>query len=527
MRRHLSCALLTIILAMTAAVSAQPELDTTFNLTGKAGLGPGYPMGMAEDAAVQTDDAIVVVSGCSEQFSILHPFCLARFTASGQTDTTFGGTGFIRTDVPGTTQQGTAYGVAVQADGKIVVAGYVKFRDSMERGVIARYNANGSLDSGFGTGGVVIFDISGTFHDRATELAIQPDGKILIVGYSAAQTGMSEMFVARLSPNGTLDEAFGDGGIARTVVKGSSTAGWSIVIQHHGKILIGGNLITPTPSPGSTAYIIAQFNPDGSPDTTWDEDGIKEIETTALGPETPGINALAVQSNDRVVALGHGNTLYRLMPDGTLDTSFDTDGSRDALPGGSTPYDLALAPGGRIMVVGHNSYQPISFQVSLFRISRYLPDGAPDPTFSGDGFLEIDVVDVWTDAARAVALDSQGRAVVAGSSSSQMRFAPWIYPFYSVVRLVAPPAAANVGVSGRVIRPDGRPVANAFLTIEGSDGETGVALTSPFGYYHFANIVTGQNYIISARAKGLYLAPRQVFVGSEITGLDFISAVPK
>jgi uncharacterized delta-60 repeat protein len=220
----------------------------------------------------------------------------------------------------------------------------------------------------------------------------------------------------------------------------------------------------------------------------------------------------------RVIALGHTNILYRFNSDGSLDTSFNGGGSRSALNGPSDPYDVAVSSGGRITVVGG----AVSPSPLIYRVARYQPNGSPDTSLSGDGFYDFDMPNFANHSARAVGVDSQGRTVVAGLSASGPALIPYENPVFSVARLTAPPASA-VGISGRVTRPDGRAVPNAFLTIDVGGGTIVTALTNPFGYYLFVNVPTGQTYTISVRAKRFVFTDRSVFVGDQIANFDFVA----
>ncbi|HEY0544521.1 MAG TPA: FG-GAP-like repeat-containing protein [Pyrinomonadaceae bacterium] len=398
-------------------------------------------------------------------------FCAVRLNENGLPDATFTGgflppPGYVIDTMGAAPGGGGVRGVAIQNDGKLVLVGYANQNLAM-----VRFNPNGSLDSSFGSGGKVFTDVTPGDNDRANELAIQPDGKIVVVGYSEHQGSQSstyQQFVARYATDGMLDASFGTGGIVRTTIAGQDTSGQSIVIQADGKILAGGHMSTMSGSPSpSASYLLTRLNPDGSPDATWDGDGVVSIVYGASGfPGTNGFLSLALQADGRVVALGHGNIIYRFNTDGSLDTGFDGDGSRPALPvalNDETPFDLIISAGGRIMVVGHSRPGP-SFS-HQYAVARYRQDGSPDTGFSSDGYLDIDVGS-GPDSAMTVAADSQGRIVIAGTTGLGQIPNPLIPGVFSAARLV--PSVVPVAVSGRTdFDGDGRTDLSVFRPSDG------------------------------------------------------------
>ena len=211
--RNLFWCLLIIGFVLSSGVPAQTALDPTFGSGGSKVIsfnGRAY----AHDMAIQPDNKIILVSSCGT-LEIAHvPFCLVRVNEDGSSDTTFKA-GYPFTSSWGVytlfepTYQGGAEGVVLQPDGKVVAVGF----GPGGKVALIRYNSDGSLDNTFGTGGIVLGPSNGT----AEKAALQPDGKIVIVG-----TGGSGMFVARYLSNGTLDSSFGGGGVAAVPVKGSA-----------------------------------------------------------------------------------------------------------------------------------------------------------------------------------------------------------------------------------------------------------------------------------------------------------------
>jgi uncharacterized delta-60 repeat protein len=521
MKLKLSCLFLFIAIFFKINVSAQPEMDATFNATGKKLL-QFASLSTAEDVAVQPDNKIVMVGGCNHISFGFFPICLVRLNEDGSYDNTFGSNnfGYALTNIPGGNGTGGGEEIALQSDGKIVVAGWTGYWNE-ETTFVARYNANGTLDTSFGTDGFVKTVVNGS--SRPREAIIQPDGKIVIVGFCGNSTNQRQ-FVARYLPNGALDDSFGQAGIVRVDTAGNNAAGSSIGLQADGKIVTGGSVWTPAGAPvPSGSLLLTRLNADGSLDASFDEDGFKTIVFGTSSAFFNGIVALAVQADARILAVTFTNLLYRFNADGSLDTSFDEDGSRVALTGTATPYDLTVSTSGKITVVGVPAYNGSNYLELQFRVSRYLPNGAPDTSFSDDGFLNIEVAASRQDAAHAAALDSFGRSVVTGFSATGVGPNPWEWGQMSIVRLVAP-RVQSVGFSGRVSDTDGRAVASASVTLTDAAGTTYTGRTNPFGYFRLTNVPTAQTYTLSARAKGLNFHDRRVLVDDTVTNFLIVGA---
>lgn len=519
MLKNLPLFLLLVLFAFHSDIFAQPELDTTFASTGKHVL-QFATIGITQDALVQPDNKILMVGGCFNINSNTFPFCLIRLNENGSFDTSFGGTGYSFANVPGGTSGGS-FGIALQTDGKIVAVGFANFT-GVERPVIMRFNADGSLDGTFGTSAAV--NIPFAANARARKVLIQPDGKIVIVGYSGTSDPYQQ-FVARLLPDGTLDSAFG-GGIISMPSSGFSTVGLSIALQPDGKIVTGGTVYANSPTPVAS-YRITRLNPNGTLDASFDGDGFVTIPytTTASTSTENGIVSVAVQGDGRILALADANILYRFNSDGSPDTGFDADGSRPALQGDAIAFDVTVTPSGKITTIGHTKVPNLSTVNDLlfYKTARFLPNGEPDLTFSDDGFLDIDVMTAGNDGAIAVMPDSFGRMVIAGKSAVGVRFAPWNNPQFSVVRLLAAPAQ-NVGLTGRIVTSDGKPVINGFVTLKLGGNTIANGRTNNFGYFRFRNVPSAQTYTLSARAKNMTFYDQNVLIDGEVTNYTIVGA---
>ena len=514
MSKNLLCLLLFIGIVFIGQTLAQPELDTTFAGSGKL-IMPLPMIGVPSDVITQPDNKIIVTSACAHINYSVVPFCTVRFNPDGTPDSTFGNIqnnpGLVITRNFGLNpDSGSSNGAALQSDGKILVAGDGTFSDiNRRRFILIRYNADGSLDTSFGSSGGIVRDLN-ILDTFAEKVIIQPDGKILIVGYTG--TSNYSQIVVRFNSDGTLDNSFGSNGAVTINIAGNSTTGLSIALQSDGKILTGGSMWNSS----SGSYLAARLNPNGTLDTTFDGDGLKSIAFSGTGFFSLGFKSLVVQSDGKIVALGHRNILYRMNSDGSLDTSFDGDGSRPALNGISDANDVFVTPSGKITVVGFLTY-PSGGLPNEYLVARYLPSGSPDTAFSDDGFLSIDIDSSHLDGADTVTADSQGRIVIAGrTATTGPASSIWENAKTSFARLMATPVQ-NVAVSGRIFKADGKPVINGFVTIKSGAQVIAVGRTNSFGYYHFQNIQSGQTYTVSVRAKNLFFYDQNVLVDDTIT----------
>ncbi|MBM2837867.1 MAG: hypothetical protein HW415_492, partial [Deltaproteobacteria bacterium] len=269
--------------------------------------------------------------------------------------------------------QDKAYALAIQSDGKIVVAGFT----SNGGFAVVRYNTNGSLDSTFGTGGKVTTSFgSGTV--VGFSLGIQADGKIVVSGgfYDGTNYGFA---VACYSTGGSLDTTFGTAGKVTTVI--STPTGnqvdytTALKIQSDGKIVVAGHSATGVSYAGAD-FVIARYNTNGSMDSIFGTGG-KVI--TDIGTSYEKALALAIQSNGKILAAGLSNgptnfvaNLVRYNTDGSLDTTFDTDGKVTASIGSSANVFMAVGIQSDGMIVGAGAASNDG-STWAFGLARYWP----------------------------------------------------------------------------------------------------------------------------------------------------------
>jgi uncharacterized delta-60 repeat protein len=205
-----------------------------------------------------------IVAAGSAFTGAVSDFALARYNGDGTLDASFGTGGKVTTDFAGSDD--FANSVAVQLNGKIVVAGNTSAGTGSDF-ALARYNSDGTLDTSFGTGGKVTTDFAG-LDDRANSVALQLNGKIIVAGF--AGTGDSSDFaLAHYNSNGTLNASFGTGGKVTTDFASSDDFANSVAMQLNGKIVVAGNTFTAT----GNDFALARYNRDGTLDASFGTGG--------------------------------------------------------------------------------------------------------------------------------------------------------------------------------------------------------------------------------------------------------------
>ena len=225
--------------------------------------------------------------------------------ADGDLDPTFGIGGMVTTDLKRSTDIANA--VAVQVDGKLVVVGtsYKQNDYSDEDFVVTRYNTNGTLDNTFGVGGKVRTDFPG-LAAVPSSVVIQTDGKIVVAGGAFPLfTFLGNFEVVRYNSNGSLDTSFGNGGIVTTTFPEGSYAS-DVALQPDGKIIAAGTVFVDfIPGESSnTDFALARYNPDGTPDATFGNGG--QVSTDFVGLEDDAFSVL-IQPDGKIVAVGSAN----------------------------------------------------------------------------------------------------------------------------------------------------------------------------------------------------------------------------
>jgi uncharacterized delta-60 repeat protein len=421
-------------------------LDLSFNGTGKRVDDFDSLPDAAHAVAVQKDGKIVVVGTATTGVGG-KDLAVVRYLPNGQPDPSFGALGKVTIDVYNQGEDDEAFAVAVQDDGKILVAGYAVTPGTNQKDfVVARLLDNGFLDPTFaspqGFDGKSIINLAD--NDIAYALAVQTDGKIVVAG-RAGMGGFSDFGMARLLPNGKPDLSFGGGNTGEVTVAPAGVSGVNearaVAFSPDGKIVLAG--YSDDQANGHPKFAVARFyatGPNaGQPDQTFNPTGPLPgtVVTTlpgGLANEDAKANAVVVQPNGDIVAGGYLGTLFAEFAvlryhgsgplAGKLDSSFDGDGVAHMTFGQSQTNEitgLAFQPDGKLVAAGYG----FTNGQQLVKLARYnSADGSLDTSFDGDGKVTASI-GVANTTAYGMALQGDGKIVVAGTVTNNfavMRF---------------------------------------------------------------------------------------------------------
>ncbi len=403
--------LLSTVLFLTL-VSQEGSLDPTFGSDGIVNTPiPDSTFSNAFAVALQTDDKIVAAG--SATIGGVSQVTLTRYNTDGSLDTTFDSDGIVITLIPGSTFS-NALALVIQTDGKIVVTGETIIGGVFQFALV-RYNTDGSLDTSFDSDGIVTTIIPGSTFSRPFALALQTDGKIIAAG-AATIGGLTQFALARYNTDGSLDTSFdSDGAITTPIPASSFSSALGIGIQTNGKIVAAGQTIS-----GTNQFALTRYNTDGSLDTSFDSDGI--VVTSVPGSTSSRALTMTIQTDGKIVAAGEaiigGITQFALIrynTDGTPDTTFDSNGIVTTLIPGSTfssTLGVVTQVDGKIVTTGQtDAGGPIQFA-----LIRYNTNGSLDTTFDSDGIVTTIIPGSTLSRAFGVALQTDGKIVVAGLS---------------------------------------------------------------------------------------------------------------
>ena len=448
-----TCACLAAIGLSVTTHAADSDLDPTFGAGGRVitdfgGDDLGHAM------ALQADGKIVI-AGLSFA-SGYYNFALARHQPGGSLDTTFGTGGKVTTSFP--VGFAAARAVAIQADGKIIAAGVSEPRAHRDF-TLVRYKGDGSIDSTFGTGGIVTTDFGAW--DEANAIIIQADGRIVVAGASAA-SGTFDFALARYNVDGTLDATFGAGGKVTTNF-GQLESANSIAIQPDGRIVVAGL----SDADGSRAFALARYTANGSLDFTFGPGGTVTTHFNA----SDAASAVSVQPDGAIVAAGwtdvdgtfndNNFALARYDSHGALDAGFGVGGKVTTDFGGRDQvFAMTIQPDGRIIAAGYATSIDHDFA-----LARYDVDGSLDATFGLGGTVSTDFAGSSDDRSFAVAIQPDGRIVAAGLTGTGGPYD------FALARYGTPPEGTTVSID---IKPGSFP--NSIRL--GSGGNVPVAIFS-------------------------------------------------
>lgn len=343
--------------------------------------------------------------------------------SAGALDPMFGSAGTVIT--PFSATEDVAYSLALQNDGKVVVAGY-SYDSGSGALALARYDANGALDSSFGAGGRVVTDVNPKQLDSARAVAVDYSGtsatnphygKIYVAGTTyRGSSGVSApvdaaFVVVRYHANGTLDTSFGDnkakGKVIINFTSGDEVA-YGLAVQADGKVAVAGV--------GVGKYHLARLTPAGSLDTTF---GNKGLVSTSVGIAVNGAQGdMILQSDGKIVVVGNGSdlstganvsVLARYLSNGTLDSTFGSAGL--ATVHGVLLRSAAVQSGNKVVAVGSTYVETApGTHTQFWAIARFTANGVTDGTFGAGGVLVPNI----RGGANGIAVDATDRIVVTG-----------------------------------------------------------------------------------------------------------------
>jgi uncharacterized delta-60 repeat protein len=297
-----------------ARYTTDGRLDPSFGSGGKVTTDFTGTSDFAFALIEQPNGALVAAGSTYAADGSLPDFALARYRRDGTLDPTFGTGGKVRTDFGGTFD--VAKAMVRQPNGKIVVAGHTSEYTVSNDFALARYNADGTLDTSFGVGGKVVTKFGG--FSEAAALVLQNDGKIVAAGENAGDG--FDFALARYHPNGSLDTGFGGDGTVLTDFGGGDSAN-ALVLDNAGRIVAAGG--AGRPDGLGSAVALARYRGDGTLDRTF---GVGGKVTTEIDTATNATDVVAQGNKLLVSGEGTALTLARYQRDGTLDPSFGTDG---------------------------------------------------------------------------------------------------------------------------------------------------------------------------------------------------------
>jgi len=309
-------------------------------------------------------------------------------------------------------------GVAIQSDGKIVVMG-VSYDGKKHHILVLRFNSDGTRDNTFGVGGVFMYGEKGKGNNYGSGVAIQPDGKIVIVGDSYYDKSR-EVLVLRCNSDGSLDSTFGKGGVVtyRSQIKENKDLSFGVKFQSNARIVVVG----ATHNGKNYEPMILRYNSDGSLDSSFGKEGV--VTYKGLSDADSWGRAVAIQPDGRIVMVGVSYTTkkcdvltVRYNADGSLDKGFGEGGvAPSSCPPGGREWgrSIAIQPDGKIIVAGNTRLG----ENTNILLLRYNANGKPDMTFGIGGIASHQSMAQKGNWGQAVALLPDGKIVLVGNSLS-------------------------------------------------------------------------------------------------------------
>lgn len=434
---------------VSSNVIAQPvgNLDPLFGNAGKVLMSFSSGADKAHGVAIQPDGKILI-SGYTSSGITGKDFLCARYKSDGTLDSTFGINGFVTTDIQ-VGSEDVAYGLALQSNGMIILAGYSD-NGSNKDAALVRYQSNGLLDSSFGVNGIALTDFDSLKQDEIKAVKIHPlTGKIVVGGAAIISSSLAKPVVARYMVDGSLDTSFNSTGIRTLWVTSLDYqylfSAEDLAIQPNGKISVAGWRDFVGLSWDSD-YWVARINNDGSMDNTFSGDGVNVMNGGFNGHDR-AYSTLLTSSNDMIVAGGgyistlkYDCTFFDVSSNGligTMFTSTDFGSSTDDIS-----YGLAQDINGKYVTVGSTG----TSSSKAFTIMRLTSTGSLDNTFGGTGKLTATFGANTLNEAFDVAIQTDNKIVVVGYSGNDIAIARYLgsdQPNLNYFQLLSPANSAT------------------------------------------------------------------------------------
>jgi len=356
------------------------DLDRSFSNDGLISLHVG---GSAEAVLAVPDGKLVLAGGGTTLHGDSVDFVVARLLKDGSTDPAFGPGGIVNVDFFG--HNDSAEAIVLQKDGKLVVAGSAAKADGTREVAIVRLKADGTLDPEFGEAGKSTFELQGS-QQEVHCMVLQQDGKLVLGGGTTNSTGISRRMLMRLNADGTLDSTFGTSGMSVIELVGEDTA-WinDVALESDGRLVAASSAVVA----GHLDIDVARVLPDGRLDisfgsggaTTLDFGGEEEGLAVAIQADSRIVIGGAARFPEQD---GNSAALIRLKTDGSLDTEFGGGGiSTTGFGGNSMLNALALETSGKIVATGSRSTAAAGPDLI---VARFNADGSVDASFGDAGF---------------------------------------------------------------------------------------------------------------------------------------------
>lgn len=405
MKKFCTFFILFFIVVLVIPAKAQiGHLDTSFDTDGIVTTPIALGNATAYSVAIQNDGKLVVAGYARDVFGSY--MALTRYLPNGALDLSFDLDGIVTTDI--SPNDDVAYDVAIQIDGKIVVCGSSEQSVTDPQVTVVRYWPNGTLDSTFDGDGIAIAYENPLDQGVGSSLILQPDGKILVAG-----SMQGKFTVIRYLSTGQLDTTFNSNGILHTTFYNGFNDAQQINLQADGKIIVSGR--AQDISGGQSGMVIVRYDTLGNLDTSFNHTGrLPVIGTSSILK----LNSLLIQADQKIVLAGSffsGNhnlvIVHRFLPDGSPDVSFGAGGSTYLQAGDdiSSEFSAVLQPDGKIALCGiaHDG----SNQIALVRFN---PNGQADSSVDGDGLM-LNSANMY--ASSQMAMQSDGKLVVVGTGT--------------------------------------------------------------------------------------------------------------